>query len=179
MIKQHQFLIAADLPDQANAVAAKWLKDNPKDTTVRLYLADVDLRKKDYKGAARYYKEAIAIQPDNTVALNNLAWVANELKDPAALGYAEKAYALAPGNAAVADTYGWLLVGKGDTKRALEILGKAAAAAPNSGEIRLHYAQALIKSGDKAAAKKELDAAVRLGDKTPVKAEAEQLLKSL
>ena len=179
VVRQHQLLTAANQAAQADAVAAKWLKDNPKDPAVRLYLADVELREKDYRTAARYYKEVVAIQPDSALALNNLAWVSNELKDPAAMGYAEKAYGLAPGNAAVADTYGWLLFGKGDTKRALEILGKAAAAAPNAAEIRLHYAQALIKSGDKAAAKKELDAIVALGDKSPFKAEAEQLLKGL
>ena len=179
VIKQHQLLTAANQPAQADAVTAKWLKDNPKDPGVRLYLADIELRKKEYKSAARYYKEVVALQPDNALALNNLAWVANELKDPAAMGYAERAYKLAPANPAVADTYGWMLLGKGDTKRAVEILGTAAAAAPNSGEIRVHYAQALIKSGDKAAAKKELDAVVALGDKTPAKAEAEQLLKGL
>ncbi|MCU0898183.1 MAG: tetratricopeptide repeat protein, partial [Burkholderiales bacterium] len=179
VIKQHQLLAAAGQSAQADAVAAKWLKENPKDPAVRLYLADVELRKKDYRAAARYYREAIAIQPDNALALNNLAWVTNELKEPAAMGYAEKAYGLAPGNAAIADTYGWLLFGKGDTKRAVEILGKAAAAAPNAAEIRLHYAQALIKSGDKAAAKKELDAIVALGEKSQFKSEAEQLLKGL
>ncbi len=179
VVRQHQLLVAAGQNGEADAVAAKWLKENPKDPVVRIYMADFDLRRKDYKSAARYYKEVLAVQPQNALVLNNLAWAANELKDPGALGYAEKAYALAPGNPAIADTYGWLLVEKGETKRGLELLTKAAASAPDAGEIRLHLAKALIKAGDKPAARQELEAIVKLGEKAPQRAEAEELLKSL
>ena len=178
-IRQHQALMAADQRAAAEAAAARWLKENPKDVIVRVYLADLDLRRQDFKSAARHLKEVVAIQPDNASALNNLAWSLSELKDPAALGYSEKAYALAPGNASVADTYGYLLVGKGETQRGVEVLTKAAAAAPNADAIRLHLAQALLKLGDRAGAKKELEAIIQLGNKSSAAAEAEQLLKQL
>jgi predicted Zn-dependent protease len=121
----------------------------------------------------------LAVQPENAVALNNLAWSLYELKDPAATGYAEKAYNLAPGNPAIQDTYGWILVNQGDAKRGIEMLGKAAAAAPNALEIRMHYAKALLKSGDKATARQELQAVASAKNESPLKAEAAELLKQL
>jgi FimV-like protein len=113
------------------------------------------------------------------VAMNNLAWSLAQLSDPAALGYAEKAVALAPNSPAIADTLGWLLVSRGETKRGTEILAKAAAAAPNALEIRMHYAKALMKSGDKSGARKELEAVAAAQGESPLKAEAADLLKQL
>jgi Tfp pilus assembly protein PilF len=155
------------------------VRENPKDTVVPLYLADRALQAKDYKAAAAGYQKIVAEQPNNVVAMNNLAWSLYELKDPGAIGMAEKAARAAPRSPAVADTYGWLLVESGDTKRGTEILGRAAKAAPNAHEIRLHYAKALIRSGDKAAARKELEAIAALTGESPSKAEAAELLKQL
>jgi tetratricopeptide (TPR) repeat protein len=73
--------------------------------------------KKDYAGAARLYKVLIELEPGDALALNNLAWVSGELKDPKALEYAERADKLAPGNPQILDTLGILLVEKGDTAR--------------------------------------------------------------
>jgi len=177
--RQHSLLEAAGKPGEGEAVAARWLKENPKDAVVRLYLADRDLRRKDYKGAAKGYRELVALQPENPVVLNNLAWTLSQLKDPGALDYAEKAYARAPNSPAVADTLGWILVERGDTKRGVEILAKAAAGAPNALEIRLHYAKALVKAGDKAGAKRELESSLEAAGQSPLRAEVEELLKQL
>ena len=163
----------------ATALASRWLKENPKDVVVRTYLGERALRNKDYKEATKYFKETVALQPENAVFLNNLAWTSNQLKDPAAIGYAEKAYALAPTSPNILDTYGWMLFQKGDVKRAVELLTEAAGRAPKAGEIRLHLAQALIESGDKAAARKELEAILQLGADVPQRAEAQALLAKL
>ena len=56
------------------------------------------------------------------------------------------------------DTLGSLLVKKGEVTKGLEKLQQAAQLAPNQAAIRLHLAKALIKAGDKTAARKELDA---------------------
>jgi putative PEP-CTERM system TPR-repeat lipoprotein len=177
--RQHALLEAAGKSGEGDAVAARWLRENPKDTVVRVYLAGRDLGRKDYKAASRGYREVLAIQPDNPLILNNLAWTLSQLKDPSAVEYAEKAYNLAPASPAVADTLGWILVERGDTKRGVELLSKAAAAAPNALEIRVHYAKALAKAGDKTAAKKELESALQSAGQSPLRAEAEELLKQL
>jgi putative PEP-CTERM system TPR-repeat lipoprotein len=172
-------LQAAGRTADAAKIASSWLRDHPKELSVRLYLAEADLLKKDFPAASKGYRDVLAIDPNNLLALNNLAWTLGEMKDPGALGFAEKAHALAPQSPAIADTLGWLLVERGDTKRGVEILAKAAAAAPNALEIRLHYAKALLKSGDKAGARTELEAVRGTSGESPQKTEAGELLKQL
>jgi putative PEP-CTERM system TPR-repeat lipoprotein len=178
-VRLHGLLAVANRTADADALASRWLKENPKDGAMRLYLAERDLARKDYKAAARGYRELLALQPENALVLNNLAWALAQLNDPAALGYAEKAYTLAPNNPAIADTLGWMLVERGDAKRGTELLAKAAGAAPRSAEIRLHYAKALLKAGDKPGAKRELEAVTALPGEGPPKTEAAELLKKL
>ena len=134
------------------------MQDHPKDVVLPTYLGERALGRHDYKAAARYYQALVAQQPDNVMYLNNLAWSAGELGDPKAVSYAEKAVALSPANANVLDTLGTILVKKGDVTQGLEKLQKASQLAPNQGDIRLHLAKAHIKAGDKAAARKELEA---------------------
>jgi putative PEP-CTERM system TPR-repeat lipoprotein len=165
-------LQAAGRTADAAKIASSWLRDHPKELSVRLYLAEADLLKKDFPAASKGYRDVLAIDPNNLLALNNLAWTLGEMKDPGALGFAEKAHALAPQSPAIADTLGWLLVERGDTKRGVEILAKAAAAALNALEIRLHYAKALLKSGDKAGARTELEAVRGTSGESPQKTEA-------
>jgi hypothetical protein len=43
----------------------------------------------------------------------------------------------------------------------------------------MHYAKALLKSGDKAAARKELEAVASAKNESPLKVEAAELLKQL
>ena len=160
---------------EADSFAASWLKDHPKDRAFRHHQAGSAIVKKDYASAARQYQALLDIEPNDVLALNNLAWVAGQLKDPKALEYAERAERLAPSNPAVLDTYGMLLVEKGDTARGVELLQKAVAAAPNAAAIRLNLARALLKAGQKDAAKKELDTLAKLGDRFPAHAEVAKL----
>jgi putative PEP-CTERM system TPR-repeat lipoprotein len=148
----------------ADATVDRWLHSHPKDTAVRSYLAERALRLHDYKTAARHYQAIVALQPQNAIMLNNLAWVSGELNDPKALSYGEKALSLAPMNPSILDTVGTLLVKQGDVAPGVEKLQQAAQAAPNQADIRLHLAKALIKAGDKAAARKELEALAAAGN---------------
>jgi putative PEP-CTERM system TPR-repeat lipoprotein len=157
-VKLHATMTYGGKPTAAELATDKWLQEHPKDFIVRNYLAERAVKNQDYKAAARQYQALIVLQPDNVTFLNNLAWAAGELGDPKALSYAEKASALAPANPAVLDTLGMLLVKHGDVTQGLEKVQKAAQLAPNQSDIRLHLAKTLIKAGDKAAARKELEA---------------------
>ena len=159
----HAALTQGGKEQDASKFAATWLNDHPADLAFRQYLAQTAMSKKDYSTAATYYKEVLVAQPDNALALNNLAWVLGQMKDPKAIEYAEQAYKLTPGNPAVLDTLGMLAVEKGDTARGIDLLKKAVELAPNSGGIRLNYASALAKGGQKEQAKKQLDAVAKLG----------------
>lgn len=160
----------------ADGFAAAWLKQHPKDTGFLLYMGDRAIGRKDYEAAARHYRAVLESQPDNTAALNNLAWAAGRQNNPLAIQYAEKANRLAPGQPAVMDTLAMLLLDKGETGRALELLQKAVERAPGLPQIRLNLAKALIRAGDKAAARKELEELSRLGGKFSGQAEVAQLM---
>ena len=178
-IRLHRALAEGGKAAEADAFAKGWLAENPKNVSLRMYLGDRDLATKNYKAAAAQYQAVIGIEPNNAVALNNLAWVGGELGDPKAIGYAERALQLAPNSAAVLDTYGSLLVRKGDTAKGLETMGRAAQAAPARYDIRLNYARALARAGQKDAARKELEALQSLPEDFPGKSEIPGLLKSL
>jgi Flp pilus assembly protein TadD len=75
--------------------------------------------------------------------------------------------------------YGMLLVDKGDTKRGVEYMHRAAELAPAANGIRLNLARALIKDGQKPAAKQELEVLAKLGDRFSDQAEVTKLMQGL
>jgi predicted Zn-dependent protease len=121
----------------------------------------------------------LQIDANNSVALNNLAWVLGETNDPKAIEYAEQAHRIAPFNPSVMDTLGWALTRNGQAKRGLELLRMASAMAPGSADIRLHLAKAMIETGDKAGAREALAPLSKLDAASPLRAEAEKLLTTL
>jgi cellulose synthase operon protein C len=163
----------------AAAVADKWIKENPKDPTLHLYMAEKAQTDKDMKSAAAHYRAALAIAPDNALTLNNLAWVLTELNDPKAPEYAERAYIAAPYVPSVVDTYGWALFQSGNTAKGTEFLRTALGLDPTNDEIRMHVASALLKTGDKVAAKKELEVLSKGAKSQPIRTDADKLLSSM
>ena len=164
-VKLHASMINAGKAVDADTQADKWTRDHPEDITVRAYLGERAIQKKDYKTAVRHLQAAIAQRPDNAIVLNNLAWAAGQLSDPKAITYAERAYALAPTSPEILDTFGMLLVKKGDVPQALERLQDAARRAPNRSEIRLDFAKVLIAAGKKVEARRELEALVQASNR--------------
>ena len=163
---------AAAAADFANT----WLKTHPND---RLRFAELALAAGQYGTAVQHYRKALEATPKNAAVLNNLAWAESRVNDPRAIEHAEEANKLAPNHPAIMDTLGTLLVEKGETARGLELLQKAAAAAPDAPAIRLNFAKALVKAGQKDAARKEIQALEKLGEKFPAQAELAQLKKGL
>jgi putative PEP-CTERM system TPR-repeat lipoprotein len=161
---------------EAKAFAEKWTREHPADTALAEVVALQAMARKDHPAATAQYRAILAVNPDNTVALNNLAWLLSEAGDPKAREYAERAYQLAPFNANVVDTLGWTLFRTGDTARGTQLLRLANNLAPNEPEIRMHLAQALMKSGDKDGAKRALGPLLALPAGTPARGEAEKLL---
>ena len=178
-MKLHTTLNRAGKAAEAEAMAKKWLAEHPKDAGFRIYLAERALADKNLRLAVTHYQAVVALQPDNVVALNNLAWSAGQLGDPKAIGYAERAVRLAPDSAAALDTLGTLLVAKGDASKGLEYLTRAADLAPKRHDIRLNYAKALAKAGRPDDARKELVALQAVADEFPGKSEIPALLKGL
>jgi putative PEP-CTERM system TPR-repeat lipoprotein len=179
LVKQMDNLNAAGQPAEAKALAARWIKQNPDDPVVRYHAATTAMLKKDYAEAIEHYREIIKRHPNHSESLNNLAWVLGEQKDPGALAMAERAHQSAPGDPSILDTFGWMLAQRGDVKRAVELLTASVEGNPKNVTTRIHLAQALLKSGDKIRARKELEEAAVLAGSSPAKADIDALLKSL
>jgi len=144
-----------------------------------MYLGDLATARKDYPVADQYYRSVVEQQPENALALNNLAWVSGQMKSPKALEYAEKANKLAPNQPALMDTLAMLMADKGDTAGAITLLRKALEISPQAAPLRLNLARVLISAGRKDEARAELDTLAKLGDKYPAQAEVTRLQKSL
>jgi cellulose synthase operon protein C len=177
-IRLHKALLATQNTAEADKTASEWLKKHPKDDAMRLYLGDLAIARKDYPVALQYYRSVVDQQPENALALNNLAWVSGQLKSPKAIEYAEKANKLAPNQPALMDTLAMLMADKGDTAGALALLRKALDISPQAAPIRLNLARVLISAGRKDEARTELETLATLGDKFSEQAEVTRLQKT-
>ena len=178
-IKTVNALRAAGRQEEGARRLALWLKQHPEDVRVQLYKAETLLADKQYKLAAAQLESTLKQHPKNVIALNNLALAYQQSQDARAQQVAEDAYSLASDQPVIMDTLGWILVEQGDTARGVQILQKANAQAPQARDIRYHLAKGLYKSGDKAAARKELQSLVSGNMQFAQAAEARALLKQL
>jgi len=128
--------------ENAEKFLIEWNEKLPGSNRAPLLLAVTAQSKNDPEQAITWYEKSVELNPEMPAALNNLAWMYYERKDPRALEYAKKAYDLAPNVAAIADTYGWILVEKGELKKGIELLTKAAALEPENQEILYHLKEA-------------------------------------
>lgn len=179
VMRLYSLLDGQERRPEADALAGKWMEQNPKDSLVASYVAAVCLEHKDYPAAVRWNKSALRAQPNNAVTLNNLAWALGQLQDPAALEYGQRALSLSPNAPAIMDTVGWLYVERGDLTRGLELLTKAHELAPKAPSIELNLAKALIKAGQGKAAREHLEVLAKLPPGTAIRDDAQKLLSSL
>jgi len=131
-----------------------WAEDEPENVAALTTFAMLQQENEHNKEAIKLYEKALNLKNDNPLILNNLAYLYFEEEDSRALELAAQAYSIAPKSAAVADTYGWILIKNNQLSKGLPILQQAAEAAPKTKEILQHYSEALTRAGrlDEAAA---------------------------
>jgi putative PEP-CTERM system TPR-repeat lipoprotein len=164
---------------ESEARLQQWQKEHGSDPVIVTYMGESALMDKQYKTAAALFESLLKTNPDNAAVLNNLALAYQAQKDPRALATAERAMKLAPTNAGVIDTVGWMLAQQGDLQRAVPLLRKAVEAEPRATETRYHLAYALNQAGDKKAARQELDKLLADNKEFPQLDDAKSLLKAL
>jgi tetratricopeptide (TPR) repeat protein len=100
-------------------------------------------------------RKLIGIQPDNANAYNALGYslLERNVRVDEGMQLVEKAYRLAPGDAAIIDSMGWGQYRLGKLDKSLEFLHRAFNADPNP-EIAAHLGEVLWVHGDKEEAKK-------------------------
>ena len=148
--------------DDALAQLAQAAELSPKNAGVQVLTGILQQQKGDVAAARQAYDKALTLDPRSAVAANNLAWiVAHKDGDLAkAVALAKKAKELAPDDPSISDTLGWIYYQQGIYEAALSALRQASEKLPANAEIRYHYGMALLKTGDKAGAKRELTAAL-------------------
>jgi putative PEP-CTERM system TPR-repeat lipoprotein len=175
----HAAIVQSGKAKEADQFAATWMNAHPKDIRFTAYLAEAALARKDYAAAEKLYQNVLKLQPESALALNNLAWVTLQLQKDGALGYAEKANQLMPNQTQFMDTLAMVLSAKGENAKAIELQNRAVALQPGNNALKLNLARLYIAAGDKARARTELDALVKLGESSPVSQEATAFLKVL
>jgi Flp pilus assembly protein TadD len=120
------------------------------------------------------YEHVLRLQPDNAIALNNLAYQmaesGNDLDQ--ALTMAQRAKQQRPTDNNVADTLGWIYIKKNLSDSAIGIFRDLVQKEPERATYRYHLAMALYQKGDKAQARKELEVALK---SNPAKDEAAKI----
>jgi len=154
---------------------------NPKDAQSKAMLALAQGKAGKDSDAERSYREALALQPENPLVKNNLAYLLAEkggnLDD--ALRLAQEASRQQPGNVALADTVAYIYLKKNLPDSAIQILANATRKDPKQPVFRYHLAMALLQKGDKSGARRECEAALAGGPGKADEARIRALLAGL
>ena len=173
--------IASARGDEVHALSIlkNWLVDHTSDIPVREVYAGALMSANDNASALAQYEIIQKSQNDIPAVLNNMAWLLKDIDLGRALTLASKAAALLPDSPDINDTFGSLLLQKGEAKAALPVLQRAHASEPSDAEISYHLAVALNSLGRKADAKLLIQTALAKDDKFADAASAKKLLQNL
>src|SRR3972149_3076882 len=134
------------------------LKGTPGNQVALTRSGVVHQRKGDVSAATAAYEKVLALNPRSALAANNLAWLLAEHggDKERALQLAQMAKELAPEDASVSDTLGWILYQRGIYHRALALFKESAVGLPESPEVQYRVGLASLKVGDKDGARRAL-----------------------
>ena len=163
----------------AKTLTNSWLGKHPKDAGFLFYLGSYAEQLKDLPAAEQRYREVLAIDPNNILALNNLAMMLVQQKKSGAVPLAERAVAGAQDKANYLDTLAQAYASENDFGKAVDAQKRAVALAPQEHSWRLALARLQLKAGNKTAAKAELDKLAALGKSFAQQSEVSSLREGL
>ena len=113
--------------------------------------------------AADTYNRILGYDPDNPLALNNVAFMDAEKGTnlDQALTFAERAKKRAPKSTDISDTLGYVYLQKNLNTQALSLFRQVVEQSPKNPTYHLHLAMALLKEGNKQAARDEAQKALQ------------------
>lgn len=178
-IKLHSTLRGAGKTADADRFAAEWVTAHPKDVSFPAYLGDVALSQRQYEAAEQQFRKVLALQPQNAAALNNVAYTLVQTGRPGGVEFAEQALKQQPDAPGVLDTLASALALDKQWSRAVEVQRRAVKLEPGNQLLHFNLAKLLVQSGDKTAARAELEGLQKAGDAFPAQAEVARLLQAL
>lgn len=137
----------------AAAELSKWLTAHPDNVRGLALAANRASAQGDYKEAAKHLERIVKQDPNNPVAVNDLAWALVMNKDPRALELASKASSLAPKSANALDTLSQAQLNGNQRGEAIATARKALALDAKSGVVRVHLAEMLVADGNAVEAR--------------------------
>jgi tetratricopeptide (TPR) repeat protein len=134
----------------------------PSDARPDWELATLYRDANQHRQAIQHYRQAAALAPDNPIILNDLAYTLSESGADLdeALRFATKAHQLQPKAPQIADTLAWIYVKKNKPDSAIQILQNITKAVVTRSAYHYHYGAALLRKGDVANAKRQLELAL-------------------
>jgi tetratricopeptide (TPR) repeat protein len=131
--------------------------------------------------AKQVYEATIRLDPNNGVALNNLAFLLAESGGDLdeALTKAQRAKQLLPNLFEVSDTLGWIYLKKNLSANAIDIFKDLVSKQPNQATYHYHLGMAYSQQGDKSKALEQLKEALKYNPKKDEKEKIEQLITRL
>jgi putative PEP-CTERM system TPR-repeat lipoprotein len=172
-------LMTAKKRDEALAFETQWLAAHPQDMGFAAATADILLARGELDPALARYEGLLKRSPEALPVINNVAWLRSKTGKPGARELAERGLKLNPDYPALRDTYATVLANEKDFSKAVSAQRQLVSDQPEQPAYRLNLAQILIQSGDKPAAKVELEGLAKLGTKFPQQAQVAALLKTL
>lgn len=182
--------IGSKQEDRAIAEYKKILSIRPDNASVYTLIGMLEDGRQNHDAAEENYRKALQIDQNAAIAANNLAWsyaVNGRGNLDEAVRLAQGVVQKNPNVAGYTDTLGWVYYKKNLFGAAAEQLQKAvdldeaSARAINgspSATYRYHLGMALKGKGDKEGSRRELETALRLGEKRPF-ADADEARKAL
>jgi tetratricopeptide (TPR) repeat protein len=148
--------------DGAMASFAKARDIMPNDVNPYVRQAMVMESRGNVKEAKPIYEKIMSLDPDNPVALNNVAYLMAEegTNLDQALSYANRAKQRMPNHPDVNDTLGWIYIKKNLSDNAVSIFRDLIQKYPDKSTYHYHLGMALFQKGDKPNAKKSLEMAL-------------------
>jgi Flp pilus assembly protein TadD len=149
---------------------------SPGAATAHLQLAIMHQDDGEIDEAMARLREVLKVEPNNVIALNNLAYtLAEPQKSPAdALPLARRAVALAPGEPTIVDTLAWIEHLLGNDREAARLLEPFVRKSTGAADLHLHAAIIFAALGRYEAAEAQLKETLQLNpeltDREDVKA---------
>jgi Tfp pilus assembly protein PilF len=133
--------------DSARHRLSATIASQPNNITARILLGEVAKKTGDRSTAIAQYRAILALDQGSLIALNDLAFMLSQESPGEALKYAQRAGEIAPDNAAVEDTLGWVYYRNGIYNSAIQYL-KTSVEKARTPLREYHLAMAYLKSGD-------------------------------
>lgn len=164
--------------DEARKRLSAVVSAHPDNVAAQFLWAQLEQADAKTGAAIEHYRKLVALDEKNAVALNDLAYLLAESKQPdEALKYAQQAKELAPENSAVDDTLGWTYYQKGMYSLAVTHL-RSAVSKQATARRQYHLAMACLKAGDTSQGREALQAALKIDPNLPEAQVARQMFGS-